>query len=431
MDYEVNMEFHGPHRSIVAETVVPANPAQVWQAWTTEEGLRTFFSPHVTMELRVGGPFQILFNVDAPVGLRGADDMRVMAYENKKMLAFDWNAPPELPEIRPQRTHVTVYFEGTCGGGTRVTLIHDGWGTSGKWDAAIAYFEGAWKEVVLPRLRCRFESGPVDWKNRPDLSVLARKGQLLQVFDQEQRFSQAYPHTVRSTSMGVIRYLVPAEKRGFIAYSHLDERIVDQAIADQIEFFTAQKSDFEWKVYDHDTPADLKIRLASTGLVPEEPEALMLMDMDHAPDSFFQPTGLDIRRITRSADLKGLQSVEQAVWNEDWSRLLINLAKDLDENPDIVSVYMGYDGSKPVCGAWTYFHPGTHFASFWGGSTLTEYRGKGFYTGLLAQRASEARERGFRYLTVDASPMSRPILEKYGFLFLTFSTPYNWASPAR
>jgi hypothetical protein len=31
-----------------------------------------------------------------------------------------------------------------------------------------------------------------------------------------------------------------------------------------------------------------------------------------------------------------------------------------------------------------------------------------------------------RFLTVDASPMSRPILEKLGFRCLTYTTPFVW-----
>jgi uncharacterized protein YndB with AHSA1/START domain len=424
------MEIHGPHRAIIAEAVVPASRPEVWQAWTTESGLRSFFSPHVEMELRIGGPFHILFDMDQLPGLRGADDMRVMAFDLESMLAFDWNAPPELPEIRPQRTHVTVYFEGASGGGTRITLIHDGWGTSPAWDAAFAYFDTAWKDVVLPRLRWRFENGPVDWAHRPDLQALAQKGRLLQVFDQEQRQTQAFTQSRRFVSNGVIRNLDNHEKRGYIAFSHLPERGVDQIISEQISFYTAHDCRFEWPVYDHDTPAGLKERLSAAGFTPEKPEALVVLDLDTAPESFFQPADLDIRRVSNPDELLDLLIVEQAVWNDDWTWLIKNLRTDLVENPDIVSIYIGYVENQPAACAWAYFHPGTSFASFWGGSTREEFRGIGFYTSLLAVRAAEVRQRGFRYIRVDASPMSRPILEKHGFIFLTMTTPYNWSPPS-
>ena len=66
------------------------------------------------------------------------------------------------------------------------------------------------------------------------------------------------------------------------------------------------------------------------------------------------------------------------------------------------------DDGTVVCAAWVDFHDGTDFASLWGGSTLTEYRGRGIYKALVARRADEAAERGFRFLQVDASPDSRP-----------------------
>ncbi|MCA9986957.1 MAG: GNAT family N-acetyltransferase, partial [Anaerolineales bacterium] len=69
---------------------------------------------------------------------------------------------------------------------------------------------------------------------------------------------------------------------------------------------------------------------------------------------------------------------------------------------------------------------GSQFASLWGGSTIERYRRQGLYTALLAARAQEARGRGVRYLTVDASPMSRPILEKLGFQFIAYSFPCKW-----
>jgi low temperature requirement protein LtrA len=60
----------------------------------------------------------------------------------------------------------------------------------------------------------------------------------------------------------------------------------------------------------------------------------------------------------------------------------------------------------------------------YGGATLPEYRGRGLYRATVAKRAALARERGYRYLQVDALPTSRPILERTGFVQLTTTTPY-------
>lgn len=58
-----------------------------------------------------------------------------------------------------------------------------------------------------------------------------------------------------------------------------------------------------------------------------------------------------------------------------------------------------------------------------GGGTLPEYRGRGVFRALVSHRAVLARDRGFRYLQVDALPASRPILERMGFHAMAGTTP--------
>jgi uncharacterized protein YndB with AHSA1/START domain len=135
---------------------------QAWQAWTTREGIVSFFAPDAVIDPRVGGAFHIHMDPGAPAGAKGADDMRFMALQPQKMLSFDWNAPPSLPEARAQRTFVVVRFFPLTETTTRVTLHHTGWGDGGEWDKAYAYFDKAWAGV-LGNLQKRFDTGPYDW----------------------------------------------------------------------------------------------------------------------------------------------------------------------------------------------------------------------------------------------------------------------------
>ena len=68
---------------------------------------------------------------------------------------------------------------------------------------------------------------------------------------------------------------------------------------------------------------------------------------------------------------------------------------------------------------------GSDFAGLFGGITLPEHRGRGLYRATVARRAELARERGYRFLYVDALPTSRPILERLGFVALTTTTPFS------
>lgn len=162
---------HAAERAIDKSIDVAASLDEVWQAWTTREGIVSFLAPDARVEARVGGPFQIYFDPYAADGSKGADDMRFLALQPKRMLSFDWNAPPHLAEARAQRTVVIVRFEPLGERSTRVSLHHVGWGDGGQWDQAFTYFDRAWG-TVLGGLKRRFDSGPQDWS--PWLEQLRR-----------------------------------------------------------------------------------------------------------------------------------------------------------------------------------------------------------------------------------------------------------------
>jgi uncharacterized protein YndB with AHSA1/START domain len=155
---------------ILAEVTVPAEIGEVWRAWTTEAGARTFFAPECKIKLQPMGAYEMYFDPDSPAGQRGGEGCRILALQPETMLSFTWNAPPSLPDVRGHYTHVVLRLAETPIGETRVTFLHDGWGEGGQWDQAYDYFSAAWKRVVLPRLIYRFTEGPVDWDDLPDLS---------------------------------------------------------------------------------------------------------------------------------------------------------------------------------------------------------------------------------------------------------------------
>ena len=153
---------HAAERSIDKQVEVAASLDQAWDAWTTREGITSFFAPDAKIEPRVGGAFQVYMDPLAEPGMKGADEMRYMAVQPKKMISFDWNAPPHLADARKQRTFVVVRFEPLSDKLTRVSLHHTGWGDGGEWDQTYAFFDGAWG-FILGNMKKRYESGPVDW----------------------------------------------------------------------------------------------------------------------------------------------------------------------------------------------------------------------------------------------------------------------------
>jgi uncharacterized protein YndB with AHSA1/START domain len=151
-------------RALDKEIELNATLEQAWSAWTTREGITSFFAPDAQVDARVGGAFHIYIDPLAEPGLKGADDMRFLAVQPQRMISFDWNAPPSLPEARQQRTLVIVRFNPIDARHTKVTLHHVGWGDGGEWDKAYSYFDKAWS-FVLANLKKRFEEGPRDWSD--------------------------------------------------------------------------------------------------------------------------------------------------------------------------------------------------------------------------------------------------------------------------
>ncbi len=158
-------------RKISGETVlafektIPASIEDVWESWTTEQGVKSFFAPDCHIEIKPGGAFEMFFNPEGEPGERGGEGCRILAIEKPTLLSFTWNFPPEIPQLRNnhQYTHVSLRLSPISPGSTLVKIIQDGWGIGEEWEKGISYFSRAWGEIVLPRLYERFTKGPISW----------------------------------------------------------------------------------------------------------------------------------------------------------------------------------------------------------------------------------------------------------------------------
>jgi GNAT superfamily N-acetyltransferase len=255
--------------------------------------------------------------------------------------------------------------------------------------------------------------------------------QLLAIFDQEQRQEVRFFDARREVAPHVVR-LAPLEGLegggGAVIYSCLSAENADAVIREQIAYFEARGCDFGWKAYDHDTPADLQARLVRHGFVAGDREAVVVLDLDEAPAFMWRPVVHEVRRVAEPAGIADVMAVQEHVWEGEqlptW--LAEHLKEELRQGGENLTVYVAYVDGVPASAAWVRFHPPTRFASLWGGSTVPEHRRRGLYMALLTARAQEARRRGVRFLTVDASPMSQPILEKLGFRCISYANEHRW-----
>jgi len=210
-----------------------------------------------------------------------------------------------------------------------------------------------------------------------------------------------------------------------ILWSDLDSGNAGKVIAEQIQQFADAPGPWEWKHFSYDQPPDLPDRLVAAGFVREPDETMLVaeiaeLDLDVAP-----PPGVELRPVVDEQDVEAVVAVHNEVFGGDHASIGRAILTGLAHEPLTMAAVVAWAGDTPVCAARVEFYLGSEFASLWGGGTLAAWRGRGVFRSVVAYRARLAAERGYRYLQVDASEDSRPILERLGFVVLATTTPFT------
>ena len=257
-------------------------------------------------------------------------------------------------------------------------------------------------------------------------SLNSESGLSLELYDHWMRIEIEIPGVLKENFPDLVRFTRPAPGMNFVSYSRLYEATLDSTIQEQVNYFLPLDQPFEWLAYEHDQPHNLKERLLAHGFVDDDdPDAVMVLDLKHyqiTPDEY---ADFKICKLTQRDQLADVIRLEQQVLGGDFSWIEKRLGNHL-ELPGYLSVFVAYVDKEPVSTGWIYFHPNNLFATLNGGATIPEYRQHGIYSSLVHTRLREAKERGRRFVTTDASPFSRPILERNGFNLLTRGFSIRW-----
>ena len=143
-------------KHIYKEIIIPTRISKVWNAWTVKEELIKFFAPEAEIELKLGGKFEMYFLLDNPPGTRGGEGNKILSFVPHKMLSFEWNAPPQFPDVREEKTYCVVFFDKLDLNSTKIRFYHLGWQEGDEWDQVYNYFQKAW-DYVLENLKKLFE----------------------------------------------------------------------------------------------------------------------------------------------------------------------------------------------------------------------------------------------------------------------------------
>jgi GNAT superfamily N-acetyltransferase len=257
--------------------------------------------------------------------------------------------------------------------------------------------------------------------------------ELLIAFDEQARpVPPDPPAGVRYEPDGPVVRVV-GEERGFISAPRdtgARGAGLDALIARQRDYFAARGDAVEWKTYDYDEPADLPDRLRAAGFVPEPAETVVVALTTAIATEPVLPGGVVLRQVTAEEDMRRIGAMESEVWQTDRDWHSGRLIREVTATPEEYLVLTAEAAGRVVAAGFLEMRPGSSFAGLWGGAALREWRGRGIYRALVARRAQLAAARGVRYLQVDASSDSAPILRRLGFQPLATTTPYVW-SPGR
>ncbi|MFE4332744.1 GNAT family N-acetyltransferase [Streptomyces sp. NPDC056831] len=255
---------------------------------------------------------------------------------------------------------------------------------------------------------------------------------LLAAYDEQMRGAPPNPPAGVTYEWDGSLLRIVGQFRGFVSCPRdagVSGAELDRLIARQRDYFAARGEAVEWKTRGHDRPTDLTDRLRAAGFVAEERESVLIGRADEMAAEPVLPDGVALRQVTADADMRRIAAMESSVWGQDWSWLGDDLIARISAAPEEIAVMVAEADGEVVSAAWLVFRAGTEFAGLWGGSTLSAWRGRGIYRALVAARASLAAARGVRFLQVDASDDSAPILRRLGFHSVTTTTPYVWSPP--
>lgn len=223
---------------------------------------------------------------------------------------------------------------------------------------------------------------------------------------------------------GVVRVVSSSGGWSGVVWSDLDENSAPAAIAAQIARFAAMRGRWEWKHYSYDRPADLPERLSAAGFVPEPVEALLIADTAALAPDPTPPAGVRLLPVTDRTGIELLVRVHDEVFGGDHGAVGDAILARMRERPGTVAAVVAMAGETPIAAGRVDFSTGTEFAGLWGGGTLPAWRGRGVFRALVAHRVALAAAAGYRYVQVDATAASEPILRRLGFRQVARTTPF-------
>ena len=205
----------------------------------------------------------------------------------------------------------------------------------------------------------------------------------------------------------------------------------DRRIEEAIAYHRECNIGFQWWVGPYDTPPDLRERMERHGMILAGDAATMarlgLEDLDDIPinpdvtverlDGYDDAAVDAIGHITMVCFNWTQEQIDER--RPEWvERMRDPRFRDREAN------YLACLDGQPVAYGRVILQGGVAYLG--GAGTLPEFRGHQIYSTLLRRRLEEARGHGYHIAAINAEPMSRRIVTRYGFKEYSRVYIYAW-----
>jgi GNAT superfamily N-acetyltransferase len=240
----------------------------------------------------------------------------------------------------------------------------------------------------------------------------------LAVYDDQLRTARtAAASSVRR--MGPLYLLTLDRGHGFVTYRDLDgvsTGSMSPLVEAVLDHFRSDNSIelVDWKTCSHDRTPGLPDALLGHGFIVDAEESVMIGEASRLAVRTSLPPGVTLRRITSRDDVAAMEEMQGAVFGDpDWRRRVDVMMRRLAVG-DGMQMWAAEFGGKIITAGRLEPVPGTDFADLCGGATRPDWRGRGIYRALTAERARAALQLGHTLLHSSSTEYSRPILERAG-----------------
>jgi len=216
------------------------------------------------------------------------------------------------------------------------------------------------------------------------------------------------------------RYTTSSGSQRYIMWHGFDDGDAGRFVDAELAAVRGHAGVLMWKLYGHDRAhAALRAALLERGFEENDPSTLMAAAVNTVLTALPAATSgpLAARQLTTARDLDAYQDIWDDVWPGAPNARYVNDYKSrIEQNDPGILFYAGFapDG-EAVTSGYMFHHPGDPYALLCGGTTKALWRRQHAYTLMLTVRAQAAAARGARYLAVEASAESQPILARLDF----------------